>query len=73
MVRTQEGRNDIYRELDRLERGTYASSSTKLSVKIVYMGQGNPKHKYSLGGELTERSPERNELGLLVGFVRPER
>ena len=30
------------------------------------MGQGNPKHKYRLGGEQIESSPEEKDLGALV-------
>lgn len=71
VVKTLEGRDATQREPDRLERWACAksSSSTRPSVKVLYMGHSNPKHKYSLGGEWIERSPEENELGLLVCFI----
>lgn len=38
----------------------------KAKSKILHLGQGNFKHKYKLGGEWLEGSPEENNLGVLV-------
>jgi len=38
----------------------------KAKCKVLHMCQGSPKHKYELGGERIENSPEEKDLGVLV-------
>jgi len=63
-----EGRDAIQNDLDRLERWTCVNlmKSNKVKCKIQHMVQGNPKHKYRLGGEWIESSPEEKDLWVLV-------
>jgi len=68
VVDTPERRDATQRDLDRLERGACANLKkfNKAKYKVPHLGWGNPKHKYRLGREWIDSSPEEKDLGVVV-------
>ncbi|RMC04306.1 hypothetical protein DUI87_19125 [Hirundo rustica rustica] len=63
-VNMLEGRGDFQRDLDRLEMWASANfmKFSKAKSKVLHLGQGNSKHKYSLGREWIESSSEEKHF-----------
>ena len=66
---TVEGRDAIQRDMDRLERWACANliKFNKSNCKVLHLGQGYLKCRYSLGRQQLESSPEEKDLEVSIG------
>ncbi|GAB0176010.1 triadin [Grus japonensis] len=68
VVNMLEGRDDIQRDLDRLERWACVNlmKFNKAKCKVQHMSRHNPMNNNGLGREWIESSPEKKDLGVSV-------
>ncbi|KAJ7402467.1 rna-directed dna polymerase from mobile element jockey-like [Pitangus sulphuratus] len=67
-VDMMEGRDSIWRDLDRLYRWTYANlmKLSKVKCKVLHIGQDNPKCKDRPDAEWLKTSPGEKDLGMFM-------